>query len=80
MAEYRTDITVYGSKENIIRMLNAAIRNVGNGTISLIEEGDDVATSNDKFKIEAWPDIKKALELAGFKNVNSDWCQLNCWE
>ena len=21
-----------------------------------------------------WPDIKKALELAGFKNVNSDWC------
>ena len=52
MAEYRTDITVYGSKENIIRMLNAAIRNVGNGTISLIEEGDDVATINEKFKIK----------------------------
>ena len=52
MAEYRTDITVYGTKENIIRMLNAAIRNVGKGTISLIEEGDDEATINEKFKIK----------------------------
>ena len=52
MAEYHTDITVYGTKENIIRMLNAAIRYVGNGTISLIEEGDDVATINEKFKIK----------------------------
>ena len=24
--------------------------------------------------------IKKALETAGFKNVNLDWCQLRCWE
>ena len=52
MGEFRTDITVYGTKENIIRMLNAAIRNVGNGTISLIEEGDDEATINEKFKIK----------------------------
>lgn len=26
------------------------------------------------------PEIKKALEAAGFRNVNSDWCQLHCWE
>lgn len=25
-------------------------------------------------------DIKKALEAAGFRNVNIDWCQLHCWE
>ena len=52
MAEYRTDITVYGTKENIIRMLNAAIGHVGKGTIRLIGEDDDIVTINDKFKIE----------------------------
>ena len=26
------------------------------------------------------PEIKNALETAGFKNVNLDWCQLRCWE
>lgn len=27
-----------------------------------------------------WPEIKKALEAVGFKNVSSSWGQLNCWE
>ena len=40
------NISVRGSRENVIRMLNAAIRNVGNGNV--IEENDDIEAINKK--------------------------------
>ena len=55
--------SLVGTKENVIRMLNAAICNVGTGNV--IVDGDDLATINKKIKVEdghyglriAFPDL-----------------------
>jgi len=43
-------ITVTGNREDVTRMLNAAIKNVGTGTDSLINSEDDIETINLKIK------------------------------
>lgn len=52
-------ITIQGDKDGVIRMLNAAIRNVGTGNV--IKENDDKEIMNDKLKGE---DGKRCLCVA----------------
>lgn len=54
-----THISVTGTKGNVIRMLNAAIRNAGTGNI--IVDGDDIETINQKVMEE---DGRNGLRIA----------------
>ena len=53
--------SLVGTKENVIRMLNAAICNVGTGNV--IVDGDDLATINKKIEIGAKADLLRRFKV-----------------